>query len=623
MSIEVLKKCSEYDHQLIVFSISLFIILLSSFPVSAQLQNPEFNGSVSSRYDNADYPGVSWVWRSSYYNGVLWSNAACEGHAMLETRTNCPYADQVTYFYQDVNLTDYVELTFNVEKGSVWGYYVPVSVYIDNDLIGSFCADSSWDVSGYSENVSLNVSGYTGVHTLKFEMVAENQNSEAGYCCYYIDDCYLRKVPSRASVELWQYGDFVSGLNGRLYATIQDAKATDVFYLDIYIRGSNYTKINTSSITALYGDASYPFDFSVPSSESMDKGLYFVIRDDENYTYDSVTYAVLPSSGAYFFVYPSVIGYDEPATLYYKYNLSSPHYGGEKFFITDLYFDSGGFNEAPIKVYKDLNNVDSGSITFDGYNYSRVVYGVNGSSIVYNDVNAKVGIGLIRNYKELLADYSTNHVLATAELRISGNSSSPEIPYYTHLPAPAGATNNTDVPSIPNVPDEYDSPDSPHPSSPSNDDDGDYNPNYENNNPYNDTSGQSEPDTSYNSSSGQWEYNNSTGGGDGYYPINVPGNTSVDDSRIIGYYSAVDSAYEPLNRTVYGVTGFLLSPVTSLNDSINSVNVEFDNTTDGMLNNSILIEVVAPVFTGLPEPLQQLGCFSLLLSIIGLILTRS
>ena len=116
------------------------------------------------------------------------------------------------------------------------------------------------------------------------------------------------------------------------------------------------------------------------------------------------------------------------------------------------------------------------------------------------------------------------------------------------------------------------------------------------------------------------DYNDDPGEGEGNYPMELPGNVSIDGTGLNSYYAYVDSVFAPVNNTVMGVTTFVLKPVTSLSGYVGEVNGQFQEITETAVNTGFMVEVISPITHAFPSKVQMLFTYAILLIIIRLIL---
>lgn len=415
-------------------------------------------------------------------------------------------------------------------------------------------------------------------------------------------------------------GIFEYGKTGWYSVTMTDAGQLP-YSVDVYGKlKDNYTYLGTYNFTnTLSGDNI--IEITAPLETTGYKYLYAVLRDQLNNTFSNTTDLIVTDKTDYFEFVPDEIGYGEISNLVYSVNFTeNPNYlGNRRYFIQDAYFSSG--NNVPwIHVYQDLNLLDSGSIPFGAYDFGRWIF-QNNTSVKVNDVNAKLGVSLYCTYREWFDKYDTTVALKTAELRINGDNNESGIPHYEHVADPNESAyenrsqNESGTPD-PYKPPSYPAPDNPntpkHHDSDNNEyDNPDYNPGYDNS-------------THYDPDSHSWEYNNTSAynGTDGYYPVDIKGNTSVDTSRFQGFYDYVDEAYSPVNNSVYGFLNFLLSPITQLTQFIITVKENFIKSVAGLIDIGLIQETFVPVFAALPHEIKAIILFSLSLSIIAVLLRR-
>ena len=171
--------------------LGLFLFLLLSFPASADVINGDFSqGNLSWNPEVRD--SVSGTPTVTFLTSGSWDNSS---HCCLYARGD--YDDEGGHegwsyvnISQNVDLTgvDFLSFRCRMTKYHPTNTAVFYSIIIDNTTAfspGQF--NTSWT------NQTVNISSYTGVHNLKFQLYARGSNNWNAYCYgyWYLDDISL------------------------------------------------------------------------------------------------------------------------------------------------------------------------------------------------------------------------------------------------------------------------------------------------------------------------------------------------------------------------------------------------------------------------------------------------
>lgn len=211
--------------------IALFLISISS--VQAEIGNPSFEDGVLSPWvGHVSYSGEVSVVNSTIYDG---------GYAVkvqvLDTTS------QHSDIYQTgVDLTGVDEITF-----MLWCSYVGASIgfYVDSDYIPLTSPGSaSW------VEMSVNVSSYSGNHTIKYQI---NNGNNQGYKTTYVDAFKLDGVgwnPTLSGYVTNSSSNAVSSATIILNNSGGSATSNDAGYYEIVVSGGGSYMVTASSATA-------------------------------------------------------------------------------------------------------------------------------------------------------------------------------------------------------------------------------------------------------------------------------------------------------------------------------------------------------------------------------------
>lgn len=509
--------------------------------------------------------------------------------------SKCYYTNgnDLTKVCQDFTLSDSCNLTLGfyykhavMDDNSFWSVYNSTDhTRYDNTILydgTTASTDGNWIYTSSTFNLPA------GVYTLVFE----GKGNTAYFDDVSLDDGKTVTGNISSSTGVFEYGS-----SNQHYNIIMENGIGNTYYVDVY--GLNSTAYTYIANYSFVDETGYNVvSFTAPLASSGYTLLYAVLRDADNNTYANTTDCLVNDADNYFFFDPHVIGLNDSTTLYYNFNYSG-YLSSPIDIVKDYLYQPGQtFGISSYYVSRSLENSSTGTMVFQG----------ESAAFVYPCI---IGYGL----------YWHENRLNVATYQVVDNVTLPETPEYTEVVSPSNQSGiDTDVPSIP---DSYNAPSYPSPSSPDNDDNEDNESEPGDNNNYPGDEIENYNSSSYNESSGAWNYNNDTGSGDGFYPVDVPGNTSVDTSRFQGFYNSVDGVYSPLNNTVYGFLSFVLSPITSLRNYTVDTKDYFLNSTTSLLSGNVITECVVPVFNRLPPIITGLIVFGLSLSIISLLLGRS
>jgi len=112
---------------------------------------------------------------------------------------------------------------------------------------------------------------------------------------------------------------------------------------------------------------------------------------------------------------------------------------------------------------------------------------------------------------------------------------------------------------------------------------------------------------------------NGSGNGSGDFPLEEPGNASLNYSGLGGYYTYVDNVFEPIHASVMGFLAFVISPINALSGYVSDLGVYLNEYSVGVGNTSFIASVVRPVFMAVPAPVYGLICISLLFTILAFV----
>jgi hypothetical protein len=606
-----------------LFLFSAILILLFSSCVSASDSELITNGNFENNLNN---------WYSGYWDGQ-WQSI---NPLYIDTSSLYGYSGNYANFkYVDPAAYEYLQQPFNLSNGCniTFSYYVNTS-----DSGNAFCFildlntnnrvfpehdGMSWYTTKWNQWEKISLNGYLPAGNYKIVFWTHSHYPmKIDDISVTDNDHGLISGEISASAGVFEFGKW-----GTYTVDIANGQNNTDYYVDVYgEKNGNYTFLSTESFTHLNA---YPENLVVITAPQMTAGyeqLYAVLRDGSNNTLDNTTDPLVADRSNYFAWIPSVIGYNEKSTLRYNYNYSGKYLYDADYEIQniynwdpeDLYFSTYLDHNV---VVDNLNNVSSGSFEYTSGNLSYMYYEIkNGKYTGHNYTKYPKEYrkyALFRN--EWDGTYSTkslNQNLVSAVLVIDPDKQTPQVPNYVPNPTPENQSEVT--PDNPELPPNYQPPSYPHPSNPHDEteEEGgeqvpnpDYDPAYQ-------------PNTTYDPDTHSWSYDNTSAynGTDGYFPVDVPGNTSVDTSRFQGFYDKVDTVYSPLNNTVYGFFNFILSPIISITKYITELKNYLLNSVSGLIDPNIITECIVPVFANLPPQIIALIVFGLVLTLIGLLL---
>lgn len=484
----------------------------------------------------------------------------------------------------------------------------PLGVYIDNTLLGTITDDGN----AYPyDRYNFTFSGFSGAHNLRLSYPSSTVSvDQTGWL---IDDISIDSVSFPVNGSIFSSaGVFEYGKLG-WYSVVMENGGTGTYYVDVYgLDNSAYIFLNTYSFQNTQSGANI-VEITAPGENKGYNKLYAVLRNADNVTYSNTTDPLVVDADSYFYFDPAIINQDETTTLHYKSGYN---------YTTRIVCDYELVRGVLYDTFQPISDV---------WALEESTYDCYANAWYHSTSSDKSGVRGFGLYTYPLSGNVLERTerLAWATYQVDGSYTGPKVPQYDPERSGRAPADQSKYPSnSPAVPPAYNPPSFPHPSDPSHADGDNGTPNPGDNSTPDPGDNPNYPgdeigdynSSHYNGDNGTWEYNNGTGSGDGFYPVDVPGNTSVDTSRFQGFYDTIDSFYGPLNGTVNGFLTFVLGPITSIGGYVNQTKEYFTNSTTGLISNNVITECVVPVFTRLPPIIVQLIVFGLVLSLIGLLL---